>query len=421
MNPATKPKSATWLLPASLLLVALVAPLLVGVLGNRIASSLGTRFGAQILAKGDGKFTDPTAFIHGRLREVALLVSVACVLLLVHQMLFRLARRRPAPARWIIQGWISFVCLNVLVAVAAQTVLFWSLLYSGKNRTHNLTQWRIKQTLIAEVKAPRQAVLLGTSQVRAQIDTKILNDRLGEKLWSTELHYPGSTMFDRALCLKRLPAGRIDYVVSYFSEFDFFGGHLNERLLYFFGFRDLPDCWALGPGRPVLDRWMVGGLLGDVFPIYRIWDPLADRVRFWEIVDVAQVQHDASLETDLTERARRVSKQVDKGATFDFNRRAFQAFAKLCRERGCQLVICCGQLNPLLGDALDPDLRPMMLTFLRQQAAQDPNIILIEEPVLPHHVAADYLDLTHINAAARARCSTAVADVLEGLDRKKSP
>jgi hypothetical protein len=422
MNPALKSKFAARL-PACLLLTAVLAPLLYALLGQRVASALAARFGAQLLAKGDGKFTDASIFIHGRLREIALLISVACVLLLIYQMFsLRIARRRPVPARWVIQGWAGFFFLNVFIAVAAHTVLFWCLLFSGKDHTHNYTQWRIKAGLLTEVAAPRQAVLLGTSQSRSEIDSKILNERLGDKVWTTELHFPGSSIFDRSLCLKRLPAGRIDYVITYFCEFDLFGAHDNERMIYFFGFRDLPDCWALGPGRPTMDPWMAAGLLGDVFPLYRIWDSLIARARFWQQGgEPAQAQYDATLETDLAERARRKAGEVYKGEIFECNQRAFEAFAKLCRERHCQLVICCGQVNPLLGDAMDPTVRPAMLDYLHRQAAQDPNIILIEEPLLPHHVAADYEDLTHVTLATRARSSIVIADVLEKLDRKKSP
>ena len=170
-----------------------------------------------------------------------------------------------------------------------------------------------------------------------------------------------------------------------------------------------------------MDSFMVSGLLGDVFPLYRVWDPLSARVRFWQKGDPAQARFDVALETSLAERAKRVAKTVDKGAIFEFNQRAFEDFAKQCRERHCQLIICCGQVNPILANAIDPTLRPAMIDYLHQQAAKDPNIILVEAPILPQHVEADYEDLTHVNLAARARCSAVIANVLADLDRKKSP
>jgi hypothetical protein len=409
-----------------LTLLLLVAPIMVwtlfGFLGERAASSLSSRFGARILASGDGKFTNPQPFVKRRLKELAVLATSACLLILVHRGLAALAARRlQTPARWIIQGWSAFICLNVFAAVAAHTVLFWTLLYTGKEHINNYTQYRIKQGLLEEAEAPSQAVLMGASQTRTQIDTKVLNKRMGRKIWTTELHFPGSTVYDMVLCLERLPKVRLDYVITYFSEANLYCAGDSQRLMYFFGVRDLANYWTLGPGKPGLDNNMVRGLMGDIFPLYRVWGSFIDRAQFWQTQNLKQAQYNATLESDLVERAQRQAKSFSLGPYCRFQKWAFATFAKMCRERGCRLVVCCGQTNPILDRALDPAVRRDMMAFLHEQAGQDPNLILLEDPQLPRQVKGDYDDLTHVNEAARARFSQYMAEALEKLARTNPP
>jgi hypothetical protein len=404
---------------ATLLLIVMPVVLwgLYGLFAGPASSSLSSRFGPRILAGGDGKFADPQPFVKKRLEDTVVLATSVCLLILVYQALAAYATRRwPPPASWIAQGWCAFVCLNILAAIAAHTALFWCLLYTGKNHINNDTQWHIKQALMKENEAPSQAVLLGSSQTRAQIDTKTLNDRLGQNLWTTELHFPGSSIYDMGLCLERLPEHRIDYVITYLSEPCFyFNGRNDERLMYFFGFKDLASYWTLGPGRPSFDRYSLCGLLGDIFPLYQVWEPLADRIQTWKTENQNQAQYDASLDSNLVSRARGAVKFYSFGSECDFQKKAFTAFAKMCAARHCRLVVCCGQLNPILERALDPSLRPDMVAFLRGQAAKDANIVLLEESQMPRQLESDYEDLNHVNAATRQRFSQYIAEVLTKL------
>jgi hypothetical protein len=340
----------------------------------------------------------------------------------VHRKLATFALRRlPTPARWIAQAWSAFICLNVFAGVAAHTVLFWAFLFTGKDHTLNYTQYRIKEGLLEEAPAPSQALLMGASQTRTQIDAKLLNDRLGQKVWTTELHFPGSTPYDMTLCLEHLPKVRVDFIIIYASEGIFYVRQDNERLMYFFGFRDLPAYLTLGPGKPPFDRFEVCGLMGDIFPLYRVWDSLAARARGWETQNRDQARYDASLENNLADRAQRAAKSMGFGPECTFHKESFAAFAKMCRERGCRLIVCCGQLNPLLERDLDPALRPDMMAFLHEQAARDSNIILLEASQMPTQLESDYEDLTHVNDAARARFSQYMAGVMEKLMLPKSP
>jgi hypothetical protein len=393
-----------------------------GLLGDRVSSGLSSRFGSRILASGDGKFTEVQPFVKNRMKDGAVLLTAACLLILVQRTLADLATRRlRTPTCWIVGGWSAFICLNIFAAIAAHTVLFWCLLFTGKNHTHNYTQWRIKQGLMKEAEAPGQAVLLGSSQTRAQIDAKVLNERLGRKIWTTELHYPGSSPYDVALCLERLPSVPVDYAIVYLSEGDFYNRGDDERMMYFFGFRDLGAYLTLGPGKPDFDRYLICGLLGDIFPLYRVWEPLAARVQGFEAQNLDQARYNVSLESDLVARAQRAAKGMGFGPRCGFYKRSFAALAKMCRARRCRLVVCCGQLNPIFERALNPALRPDMMVFLRNQAEKDANIILLEQSQLPQQVESDYEDLNHANIAARARFSQYIAETLDKLTQAKAP
>jgi hypothetical protein len=399
-----------------LVVVPVVLWALFGFLGDRMSTRVSSRFGSRILTASDGKFTDPRPFVKRRLKESAELATVACMLILAQLAFVSSALRRlQPPTRWMVQGWSAFICLNIFAAFAAQTALFWCLLYTGKNHINNYTQFHIKQELLKESEVPGQAVLMGSSQTRAQIDAKAVNDRLGQRIWTTELHFPGSAPYDMVLCLERLPKVRVDCIITYVSEGMFYTRNPDERLMYFFGVRDLLAYATAGPGKPACDRYLICGLLGDVFPLYNVWEPLTDRLRDWKTANLKQQQYDAALDTNLVSRAQRAAKDMSFSPEVDFQKKSFATFARLCRERGCRLVICCGQLNPILSRTLDPALHTDMMNYLHQLAAQDPNIVLLEQSQMPPQVESDYEDLTHVNLEARARFSQYIADVLEKL------
>jgi hypothetical protein len=56
-----------------------------------------------------------------------------------------------------------------------------------------------------------------------------------------------------------------------------------------------------------------------------------------------------------------------------------------------------------------------MLAFLRQEAKNNPSIILLEESQLPLQTEEDYSDLTHVKPETRRRFSNFIADKLEEL------
>jgi len=393
---------------------------LLGLLGKPIAQEAAARFGSRILRLGDGKFTSPETFIELRLRDCALLLTAACLLPLARApATSAFTRRLPSRARWISGALSHFVCLNVFALIAAQTVLFWCLLFTGKGQTHNYTQFQIKRGLMKEVQAPHQAVLLGSSQTRAEIDERLLNDRLGREVWTTELHFPGNHAYELILNLEALPSVKVDYILCYLSEGYFYSSAAeSDGLLFFFGFRDLGEFYKLGGRHVRTGRSLAYALLGNALPLFRLRDPLAGRILGSNIQSLKQEQYDQSLSTNLAQRAQAIASGYQAGPESDFQKKAFSAFARRCREQHCTLVVCCGQFNPLLGRALDPALRRDMLAFLRNQGAHDANIVLLDESDLPKQTEADYDDLTHVNEAAQIRFTEFIAGVMRKLLRK---
>jgi hypothetical protein len=139
------------------------------------------------------------------------------------------------------------------------------------------------------------------------------------------------------------------------------------------------------------------------------------------MVNLNQEEWNKSLDQDLVQRARIAAASYHLGPGTVFQEKAFGAFAAKCRQRHAVLIACCGQMNPIFDRAIDPSVRAEMLVFLRRQAAQDTNIVLLEEAQMPLQSEKDYDDLTHVNTAAQARFSEFIASVLGNLMHTNLP
>jgi hypothetical protein len=395
---------------------------LFAVFGKTLAGALDARFGSRVLQIAAGKTTDSRMFIQMRLRETGLLLTAAALIALAHLLAVSLIKRRTLPRLgWIFSALSGFVCLNAFAVVATHTVLFWSLLFTGTGTTHNFTQYQIKRGLMREMLAPKQAVLLGSSQTRAEIDEGLLNDRLGTQLWTTELHFPGSQVYDMLLSLEDLPPVKVDYVICYLSEGYFYVHSTADGMMFFLNFRNLPEFYGMGGAFTHPGRYFAYGLLGNALPLFRLRDPLLGRILGHSMMDLSQEEWNQSLDKDLAGRARFAEAGYHVGPDTVFQKKAFGVFAAKCRERHSVLIVCCGQMNPVLARAIEPSLRADMLAFLRGQAAQDTNIVLLDEADLPPQTEKDYDDLTHVNQAAQMRFSEFIAGVLEKLMHPNQP
>jgi hypothetical protein len=391
-------------------------------LGGTLARVLDARFGTRVLQMAAGKTTDSRMFIQMRLREVVMLLSAAALIAMAQVLAAGFINRRSPPRfAWVFSALSGFVCLNVFAAIAAHTVLFWCLLFTGKGTTHNFTQYEIKREMMREMQAPKQAVLLGNSQTRAEIDEGVLNDRLGKQLWTTELHFPGNQVYEMLLNLEDLPPVKVDYVICYLTEGYFFGDPHADGVMFFFNFRNLKELHELGGDLTHASVYFAYGLLGNTLPLFRLRDPLLNRILGPRMMNLSQEEWNQSLATDLAQRARTAAAGHTRGPNTVFQKNSFNAFAAKCRERHAVLIVCSGQNNPIFDRAVDPSFRADMLAFLRAQATQDTNIVLLEAAQMPVQTEKDYEDLTHVNVAAQVRFSEYMAGVLENLMRSNQP
>jgi len=320
-------------------------------------------------------------------------------------------RRREASRRW---NWIphtaaAFVCLNLWFSQAERTILFWGLMWNGKE-TQNLAGFYLKLLLASENPAPVQAVLMGNSQTRAQIDEELLNPLLGSRLRTFELHYPGSGSYDMFLMQPLVSRLHPQYILCYVTEANFCGGSGSAIVPNFLTWMDLPDLIRRDRHQFISTQQTGYGLLGHTLPVFRLREVLAQRFLGREMSQFKQQRHNLALETSLAERARQAARGYEVSAGSQFQRRAFEDFTVRCQRANQHLIVLCGQMNPLLGDALAPHLREEMLLFLRSLESQHANVTIVEN--LPRQVAEDYEDLTHVTKPAQERFTRFLAEWL---------
>ena len=401
---------------AGLMLIAVFAGA-VWLIGRKpISNFVASRFGERMLRSADGKFTDPGRFVSGRLDDAALLAIGACVIVLAHIVVVSaFSPKLPTRWRWIGSCASGFLCLNLFAALACHTALFWAALFNGKGLTNNYTQYQIKSRLMSELDVPAQAVLIGNSQTKAEIDPAVLNKQLGKRLWTTELHFPGNSPYEMRMAYAGLPNVNIKYAICYFTEFYIDLGIDTSGLAYFQTWRGLPDYYRFDGGRFPLTQNICYGLLGDILPFFRLRDPVACRVLGFHMVEFDQARYDGTLDTNLMARAVGMTNLFHLGPDTAFQKKSFLALADALRARGCLLVVCVGQMNPILERELDPSFRADMTAFLRRMARDDQNVILIDEGELPKQTPADYEDLSHVNKAAQVHFSEYIAGILDRL------
>lgn len=382
----------------------------------RAASLWITRhWGEKILRLGDGKFSDVAGFLQHRFYEAAWLLTLTLGVLAVTVWVAGLfATRVPRLWRWVPYSLAGFIALNLWLKLAATTCLFWCFFWNGKGTTDNLAQFHIKLLLMEEAAAPVKVALGGSSQMHVQIDHRLLNRELGTNYFTMDLDFPSSRAYDFLFLEDKLGEQQANMIVCYLSELNFFSGALSDGFSLFFKCRDLPEFFRLG-GRP---QWsfqkLAFGLLGDLMPVFRLRDPIADRLLGVQLTGLLQRERNASLDSDLQQRAVEAASGYRMDAQSQFSFTAFDTFVSQCRAKNQTVVLCCGQLNPVLGRQLDPTLRPRMSEFLRGLAAEYSNVLLIEDKQLPPQSERDYEDLTHVGPAAQARFTEAVAGVLKG-------
>ena len=382
--------------------------------GAMLSQMLAARVGAALLRFGQGKFNDPALFIHRRTGELLWLITLAFLCAAGHPLLERLIRRRAGVIRW---GWaahaaLGFTLLNIWMGAAGNTALFWGAVGAGAG-FQNLMQFHFKRIVFEENPASRGAVLVGNSQTRAQIDEGLLNERFGTNLWTAELHFPGSHAYDLLLIERQLRRANPQLVICYLNENYFYNGSAGESVPSFFGLRELPDAWRRGAVRHLEGKGVFYGLLGDMLPLFRYREALAQRLFSASAVQLKQSQYNTSLAVDLETRAREAASRSQLDAESEFQKRAFEEFVARCQQANRRVIALDGQSNPILTRQLDPSVRTDLTSFLDQLQHGYSNLVVVRGNALPQQSSADYEDLTHVNPEAQRRFTLWLAEFIE--------
>lgn len=383
-------------------------------MGMKVSQLLAARVGGALLRFGQGKFTDPASFINHRGGELLWLLALAVLGGTAHWLLDGAIRRRFGKGRW---RWaphagLSFVVLNLWMAAAGNTALFWGAVGLGAG-FQNLMQFHFKRILFEESPVASRAVLVGNSQTRAQIDEELLNQQLGTNLWTAELHFPGSRAFDVLLIERQFRRANPQIVICYLNETYFYNGSAGETVPNFFAFRDLPETWRLGGMRYLERQGVFYGLLGDLVPLFRDRDALAQRVLGSLTLHLKQSQYNAALDLDLEARARELAVKTRLNDESKFQKDAFEELVARCQRAHRRVIILFGQCNPILTGKLDPILHEDLAKFLEQLHHRYSNLVIVGKESMPEQTAADYEDLTHINPEAQRRFSLWLVDYLK--------
>ena len=362
------------------------------------------RAGAKILEASQGKVENAAAFVEHRMVEALVLATVLWGLTLAVAWAARRARVLPPFQRWLAMSVAGFAGLNLLLACAGRTVLFWTLLKLGGG-TQNLAQFEIKRLLLDETSIRPRAVLLGNSQMRAQVDEEALNRLLAGRARAVELHFPGSRAGDLLAIWREIQPAHPEIVAIYVSELTFQPGGESPAALVFHGFSDLPDRFATGGGW-IPSRAEAYGVLGSILPVFRMRDALSQRILGARLVTLAQERGQAAIAIDLRQRAEAMAKEFRAGAEAEIQYRALDRLLGLCRKEGVRVALVAGQLNPLVEAHLPVGMRADMMARLDAMIARHPGVTLWHPD---RQTPADYDDLTHANRDTALRFTAALA------------
>ena len=382
--------------------------------GGPVSRIMAVRFGNVLLRLGRDKFSDAAWFVECRLGEALWLATLVMLWIAAHWVLGRLIRARIQRERWVAQGLAGFVFLNLWIGAAMNTALFWGALLLGAG-FQNLEQFHFKRILLEENPAHSRAVLMGSSQTRAEINAERLNNLLGTNLWTTELHFPGCHGYDLLLLERRIRRSDPRWVVCYVTEGYFYLSSEGETPPNFFGLVDLADGWRRGALRYLSRDEIFSGLLGDVLPLFRCREALAQRLFGSATVDLKQVQYNTSLQVDLQARAGEAASGFRLSPESEFQKKAFEEFVARCQQAHRRVVLLAGSYNPILARKINPAVRADLLAFLEELKSRYPNVVLIPESELPEQNPADYEDLSHVNADMRDRFTLYLAGRLSPL------
>lgn len=375
-----------------------------------ISKFLSDLFGEKILLAGEGYIKDSNIFILNRIKELLNLIIILCLFATGTFFLnFAFVRYE---IKWFFISLYIIIAVQFFVLSLTGTGLFW-LVTKGQN----LSNFNLKLKLASEVEVPR-IFMVGSSQINAQINEQRLDELLDYKYSTSDLFCTGSQPFDLVLQQAIFQRTKPEMVICYLSEFDF---HRKVQSFLFPGFMDfkgLIDYYILKKNESFKHQnHIVYSILGNILPLYKIRDLITIRIYGKKAFSIEEKNWNKELDSDLQKRAERFKTVFkDSETNSAFNERAFEMFVLRSKLAGTKIVVCIGQMNPILSDIINPSYRKQTLEFLRKIASQNGHVFLFESNAFPIQTKENYHDLTHVNDKTQIRFTQRLALLLKKIE-----
>jgi len=389
-----------------------------GLAGDEIARLLVASLRKNLSGLGLGLFQNPELFVQNRLREALWLFSLIILWAGLHKAMgIWISKLMKSRWRWTVHAAAGLLLLNVWIAFAMKTALFWFLIGIGE-RVVPYRQFQLNRLLAAEVQTPFRIVLAGSSQTHAQIDANLLNQRMGSNSWTTDLYFPGCDAYGLMVVEPFLLEARPSLMICYLTEDSIYLPAGLSMVDQFFNLRSLFNGPGRNPFRLRPRKETIRVLLGNSIPLFRCRDALGYRFLGGELMELSQKSVDLSRFADVEGRSKRRARAYSRGARSEFQKQSLEEFISRCGRAGCRVLLLTGSDNPILASKIDPAVRADFLQFLELLAARQPMVTVVPASDLPTQSPADYapMDLVHANAGMRRRFTLRLLEILRGQE-----
>ena len=374
--------------------------------------------GDTIMRLGKGRITDIAEFLHDVMFESVFLATIILLLACVTAIIWIGCKKKISGSwLWLPMSLVVFVNINILIAFASETSLYWLVLYVGgpnlKQSGFHVERMLLKKDRGAEAKA----IVLGSSQGQSQVHIGELNKRFWPKIRFGNLSYAGAQAFDFLLIQDHYKDISADLIICYVSELNFYipvSGKRYVPMLTLSGLKTLKEHNILRFG--VGEELYYAGI-AIVLPLFRSRRAI-EMFAFGEVsgwpkrqVVVAGKAPQNKMQRRETQ-ARKLAIDYTLGPDSDFQKESFLEFLRTTQGKIKKVVIIGGQVNPILAAKISPEVLTDFQHFVKGLSNQFANtVVLIDE--LPRHSPQDYDDLMHITPETRLYYTHCLADILE--------
>jgi hypothetical protein len=384
---------------------------------------LSVKLAASWITWADGRLPDAASTLAQLISEMGAGLVVAGVATALAAAGWRATRSMAPARRFLLCTTLLLIAANAAAALASHSLLFW-LAASRGDPGLSAPRFEINRHFARLDAQAGQPVWLvqGSSQANTTLDERIL-ENLGcfGARWR-DAHYPGNKAFEILATWRRLDRHPPDGVVCYVSEETLFGPSEGLALGWMSDLRLARDWRSLSDTRPgPMPRTLRDGIIGYFLPLFRYNEAFSTLVLGADAVLLPQTQGQGRVEGNLSARARKMASRMNEGSVFDYQRAALRRWCEETRAANCQVVLLVGDVNPLLARELDPKIRPLLESTLRELAREFPHIRIPSPGLLPSPVEADFKDLLHMRPSARDAYTRVLADWLKQTAPEPSP